>query len=82
MHGLAKPCYSRYEAALAFNRSWVEVASGLAICKSYARYLNDVIAFFEQAIRLGPRSADRHFVFPHRAVALPAIAHRQGDPLA
>jgi hypothetical protein len=39
---VAKPCHSRYEAALAFNRNWVEVVSGLPICKSYAGYLQEL----------------------------------------
>lgn len=47
----ARPQPSRaipeYERALAFNRNWVEVLGSLAICKSYAGYLQELRQVFE-----------------------------------
>jgi adenylate cyclase len=43
-----------YEAALAFNRNLVWALRGLALCKSYAGSIEEVIPIEEQAIRLSP----------------------------
>ncbi len=44
-----------YETVLALNRNWVGAIFAIGYCKFHTGFLDEIIALFEQAIRLSPR---------------------------
>jgi adenylate cyclase len=59
----------QYQAAIAFNRSWVGAISALADCKLHAGPIEEVIPLVGQAIRLSPRDPDISNMYGRIAIA-------------